>query len=289
MRGAVGSVSVYLVKASMTFAAQIITRTAFLLAVSIHCAVVAAEGAPASKPSTRPSSTGFLAALDKPYEDAYLDRRAAGWARLFNEARTLDDRAVDLKARDRLVRSIGEFVDQQNELKRDLRIVIVEVLDQNGNNRPRYDRAAVFSYLGKSSKDLIQLSKMGFAEVASEEFKRMEKPLLVAMKAGGSNNGVKSVGDAVEALVLTCFDGSEWRTETWFWPVTGAALAVEEGRAEIGRRDTLAEPLRCLLDVLDVVQPYGSDSKGFGPPPYRTLLKDFPRTQALSPAKGDTP
>lgn len=270
----------------MAITPQSSSLLAVLTAVLLSGSADAVEK-PDAKSSTAPSATGLIAALDKRYEDAYRRRSAEEWSQLLQLARTMDDKRFDLTARDRLAGDLRRFVKDHGDMKRDLRIVICEVVDQNGPNAAKYDRAAVYFYRGTPSKELISLSKMGLVELSPQKFKTLEDPLLRAMKAKGSNNGVRSVSDATESLVLTCFDGIEWREETWFWIVTGAYLSVEEGRTEPRKRESLPDSLRCLIEILEVMQPYGSDGRGFGPSNYRDLLKDFPNAPPATPATND--
>jgi hypothetical protein len=238
---------------------------------------LAGEEAVQNETATAHNDIKLVTALDKAYEDAYFRRRTPEWNQVLQKARTPDNKAFDSSARDQLLSKMRRIVDNRTELVGELRIVVVELITQNGPNAPRYDRAAVAWSLGKWSKEFDPLLKIGLVQLSKARPKYLEASIISSMRAGGSSNGVASVSDSIEAVVITYFNGKDWQSGTWFWLNIGAYSAVENGKAEVGKRESLPGCTGNLIDIVEVLQSYGLDKKQFGGAIYKDLFEAFPK------------
>lgn len=253
-----------------------VIQALFILAL-LYSSALAGEGALQNETATAHNDMRLVTALDKAYEDAYFRRRTPEWNQVLQKARTPDNKDFDSSARDRLLKNMRQIVDNRAELMGELRIVVVELITQNGPNAPRYDRAAVAWSAGKWSKEFDPLLKTGLVQLSKGRPKYLEASIISSMQAGGSNNGVASVSDSVEAVVITYFDGKHWQSGTWFWLNIGAYSAVENGKAKVGKRDSLPGCISNLIDIVEALQPYGLNGKRLGGAIYKDLFEAFPK------------
>jgi hypothetical protein len=183
-------------------------------------------------------------------------------------------------SRDRVTDDIRKIVAPPGS-KSAFQVLILESVSKNGPNSTEYDRVALFMDTGGPPGVVRSLSALGLRRVKPDEFRALQEPLRAAMAAKGSNNGVKSVSDSVDAMVITHYDGAAWQMETWFWVQTAPYVAESTGLD----REALPPPLGVLIDLIEAAQPYGSKANGFGPPTYRELIKSFPKRVRLADPK----
>jgi hypothetical protein len=188
----------------------------------------------------------------------------------FKQSETADGKPFQAAARAAWMDGVRAEVAAASRAGVAVEVVVVEsVCEKQG--WMTYDRAAVFR--SGADGDAAGLEKRGLRRMAGDEFERVRARVDLAMKAGGSNNGIEWVGHGYEGLFVTRFDGREWRSELWHWLSTGVSVAATDLM-----REGIPEPMRALVDVVEFVQPYGEYQKAkFGPAVYRDMIKGHPR------------
>lgn len=226
---------------------------------------------PVPQPELKPISLELLPSLDKSYSSV----AASKWKETLAHARTKDDRAFDIAARDHLFKEI-EIAVNAIPPKSAQGLLIVESIYQNRENTPEYDRVAVLLHSGKAMKGFPRLAELGVKGVPEEDSRAMETPLKHLIKSGGSSNGVQRPSHLIDAILISYFDGQKWSVETWYW-LTALDFAIDIP----SNREELPESPRALMDLIDAVKPYSWRAKGFGPKLYDSMSEQFPRKREL--------
>ena len=194
-------------------------------------------------------------------------------------------RDFDPGERDKWMTSIASAVAASPQ-RSSMRIVIVENVRGSQGTFARYNRHAVQATVKDAARPIPQFSDAAFRRLDADQWTAVEKPLADLMRIGGGNPGTDMIFDAYDATVISCFDGQNWRVETWFflaWPRTA-------DNEEAVEREQLRPATASYLRLLEAMAPHFPTSPAVGGALAGDLLKDLGNPPPSSqPAESPAP
>lgn len=173
--------------------------------------VPAVTTAPNLPPTTSHSAAGMSQGLVRNLVKPYWEQTAAGWESFFRDQ--YFGGAFDVEQRDKVLADVGRVIDNLSQ-RGTVQILILEHVGQRGQYGT-YERTILATY-DEKLPPRTPLSEFGAVQLNEPQWKPIRQYADELLRIGGRSNGWRYMHDGTDALVLTYFDGKQWRTDTWF-------------------------------------------------------------------------